>query len=380
MQRIKPLESLRGLLALWVVVGHTIKHTGYAPASLGPFRLLAMPELAVDVFIMLSGFVIFLLLDHQRSTYLQFIHKRWFRIAPLFLAELAVSALTLDWQMDVIRSSPFPAHAIANDLQIHQDAASHLFGNIVMHALMLHGALPAGLLPNSSFAIIGQGWSISVEWQFYLLAPLLFLLVSRGRWLLLGAAVAAAFALRLANYGDGGFAFGQMAYFMIGIASYYGWKHSDRLRAAPEALDVGAACVAVLLMMTTTRTPSLLIWTAVMYVVVAQRQPRLSRAQAWLAALLESRALLALGTISYSLYLVHMLVLYAAQDWLDDLLAGATHPAWTAAMLLAVVSGSVLVAALTYRFIELPGIAAGRRLQGWLRGAAPARCAPGEAG
>lgn len=93
MKRIHSLESLRGLLALWVVIGHTITNSGYADKDLGLLKLAAMPSLAVDVFIILSGFVIFFLLDQQRTPYLQFIVKRWFRLAPVFLTVLIVSAV-----------------------------------------------------------------------------------------------------------------------------------------------------------------------------------------------------------------------------------------------------------------------------------------------
>ena len=112
MNRIHSLESLRGLLALWVVIGHTILHSGFSDKFMGPLKLLAMPTLAVDVFIILSGFVIFFLLDKGPVSYSQFLIKRWFRLAPLLLAVLIVSALTLNQQLNVIQASPFPKEAL----------------------------------------------------------------------------------------------------------------------------------------------------------------------------------------------------------------------------------------------------------------------------
>ena len=38
MRRIPEFEALRGLLALWVVVGHAIKHAGFTDAQLGPLK------------------------------------------------------------------------------------------------------------------------------------------------------------------------------------------------------------------------------------------------------------------------------------------------------------------------------------------------------
>ena len=41
--RIHEFEALRGALALWVLVGHVFKHSGYTPDALRPLPLLADP-------------------------------------------------------------------------------------------------------------------------------------------------------------------------------------------------------------------------------------------------------------------------------------------------------------------------------------------------
>ncbi|MBC8038204.1 MAG: acyltransferase family protein, partial [Rhizobiales bacterium] len=91
--RIHEFEALRGALAAWVVIGHVFKHSGYAPDALYPFPLLGDPGMPVDVFIILSGFVIFSLLDHKHEGYWPFITRRFFRLFPLFLVVLLVSAM-----------------------------------------------------------------------------------------------------------------------------------------------------------------------------------------------------------------------------------------------------------------------------------------------
>jgi peptidoglycan/LPS O-acetylase OafA/YrhL len=77
-------------------------------------------------------------------------------------------------------------------------------------------------------------------------------------------------------------------------------------------------------------------------VFVAQRRPLTLMAQGILPAF---------GTASYSLYLLHPLVMAALFDWLPP----------SAAAVLAV-PASALVALAAYRWIELPGISLGRRL------------------
>ena len=60
-----------------------------------------------------------------------------------------------------------------------KNAAYH----IPLHLTLLHGVVPEKLLPSSATAFLGPAWSLSLEWQFYLIAPLWFgLAVSNSGW------------------------------------------------------------------------------------------------------------------------------------------------------------------------------------------------------
>lgn len=50
-KRIGCLDGLRGLAALWVLLGHSLQLTGWH------LPILSSPDLGVDLFIMLSGFL-----------------------------------------------------------------------------------------------------------------------------------------------------------------------------------------------------------------------------------------------------------------------------------------------------------------------------------
>jgi peptidoglycan/LPS O-acetylase OafA/YrhL len=55
------------------------------------------------------------------------------------------------------------------------------------HLFMMHGAVPNDVLPHSEYAFNMPAWSISLEWQFYLVAPLfIFVLLKQpdglSRW------------------------------------------------------------------------------------------------------------------------------------------------------------------------------------------------------
>jgi peptidoglycan/LPS O-acetylase OafA/YrhL len=361
--KIRTFEAARGLLALWVVVGHTIKHVGYGPEQIGPWKLLASPGLAVDCFIMLSGFVIFLLLDTQRISYRHYITRRFLRIAPLYAVVVAVSAWTLGWQIDVIQAQRWPGHAISNDLAIHRDSLQFLAKQLVAHATMLHGLLPSSLLPNSQYAIVGQAWSISVEWQFYLIAPAIFFLVMSKRWRMLGALLLMVCALHSLNLAGEGFVIKQAGFFCIGILSYYLWKHSDAIR--PEhfpLVDLFAVVAIALVYFISNRGISLFIWIVMLGAAIAEKREMQGNLLSLAAGLACKPSFQWLGRISYSLYMVHMLVIYFWLYWLGFLLPPVSKAAFLGAQLPLVVSSAIVVSAFSYRLIELPAMRLGSRL------------------
>ncbi len=95
MQNFKSIETLRAYMAWWVVLGHAIILTGlniYIPQRLT--RVLMAGDIAVDVFIIVSGFVITNLMLAKKEAYLPYIVRRAFRIYPIYLLCLVIGILT----------------------------------------------------------------------------------------------------------------------------------------------------------------------------------------------------------------------------------------------------------------------------------------------
>ena len=67
--RLALLEGLRGFLALYVVLDHTLEYSGYVDELAQPLFFLRAGRYAVDEFVILSGFVIYYLLDKRSENY-----------------------------------------------------------------------------------------------------------------------------------------------------------------------------------------------------------------------------------------------------------------------------------------------------------------------
>jgi peptidoglycan/LPS O-acetylase OafA/YrhL len=318
---------------------------------------------------MLSGFVIFYLLDHQRVSYREFITKRFFRLAPLYFTVLAVAAWSMDWQLSVIQDYPWQNATTKHDLVLHMDAIRNLAVQFVAHLSLLHGLIPDAILPGSQYAIVGQAWSISVEWQFYLVAPFLFSLVVRGEWRTLACVLLLLCGVYTRNYVGEGFAVNQTVFFLIGILSYYLWR---RVHAAadlrPPMIEAGCVIAMVLAYLTIKDALALIIWSAMMGVACVETGKWRSGLFAHIGQVLCSGPLQFLGRISYSVYMTHMLVLYLWSAVWSRALPGMDKPQFLVLNVLAVAMTTILVSAVSYRLIELPGVRLGSQLAARMSG------------
>lgn len=163
---VKPLTGLRGVAASFVVIYHYFQPV-ITGGRLGVF--LHHGYLSVDLFFVLSGFV--MMLSYERRfewgfklrNYLDFLHKRFARVYPLY------AVITI-------------VFAIVRYLHVVPDAHPDSAHDIVLNVLLIHGW---GLAPGIGAAT----WSISTELAAYLLFPLFVILVPswRGAILAIGS-------------------------------------------------------------------------------------------------------------------------------------------------------------------------------------------------
>ncbi|EJZ22460.1 acyltransferase [Rhizobium sp. Pop5] len=357
MRHIKEYDGLRGLMALWVLVGHwaaTIYIQFPWPANLGN-------AYAVDVFVILSGFAIATLVERKRETYGIYITRRVLRIFPVYWFYLAIS-IALAWVSVDMWTNAAGGEATSNRLQISIAALDNFWPNVISHVVALHGAVPRNMVPNGEYAFLGQAWSISLEWQFYLIAPLVIALGVRaassfkaGLVLVLGLFVLSYISPRFPYSFIGRYS----AFFAIGIATYFlvnvgiPFLTQRRIVIAPIAMLIVTALILLQL-------PSVLpvsIWIVATASVLVPSQFGLSA----IAGLLRWKPVQALGQMSYSVYLSHMAVLVLAMLVLEK--AGITSTYLHAALLLIItLAGTLIISIASYNFIEVPFQRLGRNL------------------
>lgn len=355
-KELPSLTPLRGLAAVWVILFHY--GVAYFAFHFEQFsRLFNRGYLAVDMFFMLSGFV----LSHvywktfasdeaiQLKDYWNFISARIARLYPLHLFNLSL----------------FVTAALAFSLYGYIAAGK-------LEAIPLHGprsltALAANLamlqgLDAGDLAWNYPSWSISIEFLAYFLFPLVLPLIAlagkRRRLLFAGLALC---CLCLFAYLAGG-DFNQwdgpitllrcLPEFIIGALLYAAFKEAfwpDWLRR--DAVLAVILCGMLLLLQF--RTPDLLAVIGFPAVILAAVMND-GRA----APILNCAPLVWLGNISYSLYLAHGFVQFVTSRLLAS--EGVQNAAdlsdlTSVGLFVAMVGATLLMAAFTYRGIEVNG-------------------------
>jgi peptidoglycan/LPS O-acetylase OafA/YrhL len=362
--KIASLEALRGLLALWVVVCHvTARIVSDATIRGAHFQALLEPLIPVTVFMILSGFVIFALLQREHPSYGAFVLRRFFRLAPLYFLVLMVAAGLTSFELRTLDNLFWRNSHVYDSIKIHHETLGYFWQHFAAHALLVQGMIPETWLADANFTFLSQGWSISLEWQFYLLAPILFALAVRRHYLLLALAGAALLALWSLNVPSIGFLPNQLGYFAIGIASFYAWRHAHLLvRVDSRVHDAGLLLCGGLIYLTAREPLPLLVWLVVLDVILVQRAGMRTLLTAVPAWILERPALQRLGEISYSVYLVHIPILYVVFRAVTKLNPHMGGWRFLVIALPLTVLATLAVALATYRWIEQPGIALGRAL------------------
>ncbi|GGK00063.1 acyltransferase family protein [Pseudomonas matsuisoli] len=366
MSNYRGIEGARAWLAWIVVFTHLVALTGVSQVAPLLGRIQLAGDWAVQLFVIISGFVISHLLLARREPYLTYITRRAFRLFPAYLVALLLAIAVLPATVAAFDALPWHdatqiLHFKAQSAQLHDGLASL---HVLLHALMLHGAVPNTLLPESEYMFLTPAWSVSLEWQFYLVAPVLLAMLVRERLqivVLLLAAMSYA-AYRLGLFGQfylPSFLPGAIGYFLVGMGTRLAVDKLPALQRYPTALVSGC----LILALSSGALVPIAAWVALMsYALLDARafdQP--DSATRWLRRLLDSPLAVGAGMRSYSVYILHWVVIslmmcLATIDALDATPWQQFGLMATGTVLLTIIGAEVL-----YRWVEMPAIAFGKR-------------------
>jgi len=342
-QHLDMLDGFRGMLAFWVFGGHLM---GKCHAYL---ILFAEAGSAVDLFMYVSGFLMaWHWLDREASfsrvsdQSVDFYIRRFFRIAPLYYPLLIVACVMQpDWN------------------------SSLTWPSILLHVSFLFGIFPQyasnNLLPD---------WSISLEMQFYLLFPLLMLALRyAGAIICLFVGVQAMqimhglFGLYLKAGPLGTFPYPSCILFRLHIflagmllakllvSQVYGEKEER-----PKLLFYYLALIVYAFLFSPSAVSRWALFLTVVLVVDAKYLGMIVKVFSCSLARF-------MGDVSYSVYLVHLLVLQAALPFLvAHVLPGKSPRADFAISALILIPTVYAISYFLHRTIEAPGIEFGRKL------------------
>lgn len=351
--RLHALTTLRFLAALHVVLFH-MRVVGILPG--GPWwyqNFASIGFVGVNFFFVLSGFILVYTYDGPNLNLRNFWWARFARIYPAYLLSLIVAG-------------PFFFFAIRHlDLPFFAWSKQHL-----ALACVLTLALLQSWVPNAALTWNSVCWSLSVEAFFYLLFPFLLLRTKRssegklflgliGFWL---ASLGLSFAyVCLHPDGIDKINSGETTLFWKNVLSF------NPLVRLPEFV-VGMFACRLFLARSKKSTPSTSLLFAglagfVGVVLLANKIPNpvlsagllspafaaiiygIARQPKW-TSFLAAPFLVLLGDASYSLYLLHSLVITRVFD-------SFSRFAWSGRVALSL-SGAIFAAILAYRLVEEP--------------------------
>lgn len=352
--RIPELEGLRGVLAWTVVAAHVLICCGYFGPVVGNQNVLNdVAEAAVDVFIILSGFVITRLILVEREPYKDYLVRRIRRIFPAYWLALAAGIATTSLLGDNLRHF-LPHPVAASFVRICDIASGRPWPDIPLHIFLLQGLAPARWLAAEPYTFLGVAWSLSLEWQFYIVAPLaVWFALQRTYTAFALVAVCLVFAIfspAIISQFSNAFLPSKAALFVVGGYCCAVTRRRTGISGFARIVLLTGIVSALYLVASGRPFEALLpavIWIGVMACVCL-------RSPAFLVSSLRSSLLQHLGKISYSTYLFHAPVVAVIQYAIWHHIRPSSNSSLLLLTAPATVALTYIASYVLWRFVEKP--------------------------
>lgn len=369
MNKLPWIDALRGIAIFSVLIYHTGLQIEDVPDLLQ--SLTSYGARGVQLFYLISAFTLFMSMSNRKKAenapLKNFFIRRFFRIAPLFYCACAYFLLKLGLG---------PNYWV-------EDGESITIPNLLAHLTFTNGWHPYWI--NS---LVPVGWSIAIEMPFYLVVPFLFKKIksiNQATTLTLIAIIFSRIISFILNkypliphiHTWNNFVFywlpNQFLFFLMGVILFFLIRNTtttdDQVEVPSPTSQFRSAIMPLLLLC--------------LFMIAFSRVTQISLNVIELICgigfiglalflshhsffLLVNSFFCYLGQISYSAYLIHMEIMPIAKNFVQNALSGMQvdlPPTVDFILVFAVVlAGTMAISSLTYRFIEMPGMALGRYL------------------
>lgn len=348
--RYQSLDGLRGYLAIFVMFHHAaiwFPHLRAGPWRTPESHLYAQfGQGSVALFFMITGFLFYSkLLQGKSIDWTRLYISRILRITPLYLFTIGMLLLIVMIQTGFTLRAP--------SWQIALQILSWL-------AFTLPGSPDINGLENTAFIVAGATWTLRYEWLFYFALPLVFAAIKGkpGRFWITVSLISVLATMLVWHP-----SFRYLLHFVGGgVAAYIANKtrfteYASQTRFTFLAL-LCIACTVYFFPGANRFIPTVLLTIA--FTIMACGNT--------LFGILTLPVSRYLGEISYSLYLLHGIVLYIAIDWIvgrEVLAIRSAEFFW--AVMIACVPVLIGLSTLTFHFIEKPALRSTERVTQILR-------------
>lgn len=348
------INALRGFSALWVVVAQCCIWGGYK-------GYIPDPKVAVDIFMMVSGFLMMYTvnLTHKnesfvlRSNWLKFYLRRFFRISPGYYLSLLVAIILFNIYVPSYKA----LGKLNNNMYLSNLSADFSVDNVLLHVSYLFG-----LVPSKAFSTLLPDWSLSLEMQFYLIFPFIFLFfnkVNSHLKIIVSTALIVMISVLskkfiMHSFTESSLILYQLPMFMIGVFIY---NYSEDDRNYFYVFIVAFLCLYSIVIKN--HHDNAYLFFAALFLIISLNNSSLAKK---INYFFDTKFFLKLSDLSFSVYLFHGFFLSILGNMIESKLYPLGYSSNQCAVLIIflVVSLTYLFAIAIHQYIELPGMKLGK--------------------
>ena len=341
------IDALRGYAILGVVAVHSLM----GKVDVFGSSIIGLGAKGVQLFYIMSAFTLMLSFKNtivKNKSNLNFFIRRFFRIAPMFYLAIIV---WLYLSVDII--------------YVYNDYRKISIGSIISHFFLIHG-----LNPNWQDSLVPGGWSVAVESIFYILCPFFFLKITSLKnailWFLASLYIGSLITYLLSNLNIIPFSWkrdlwlygyfpNQANVFLVGFLLYY------------LQFESNFKIVKILIFLLLLIIPNFLIYRLLNFEVHNEINILVTYSFIFLFFLVKNKRfeflkpnfIQVIGKFSYSIYIIHFIVLYFISRYKLDILFTNNTINYIFIFLITLII-STLVSSITYKYIEQKFISLGK--------------------